>query len=271
MVARSSGRLDAAERASFEKDGFLLRTAVFSPAELADITNACESLVADLVRDRRGRRYKVGSYVFEPELTKYVFIKWEGESDIVHGIEPCAHLSPPLHAWALDPRFIEPMKDVIGHEEPILFTEKLNLKRPHHGGENPLHQDYPYWLDSAEVAAEVATAMLFLDDATLANGCLRVVPGSHKDGRWQTRTDADEFGQNEVDVNAYPDTTSVPLEVKAGSVVMFGPFLVHQSAPNRSAAERRALLYSYQPAGRRHSLESLKKMSVRRRSGNKSA
>jgi ectoine hydroxylase-related dioxygenase (phytanoyl-CoA dioxygenase family) len=266
MAGRSSGRLDDAEKAALETNGYVLRTGVFDAAELADITAACEALVTDLVRDRRGKRYKVGSYVFEPELTKGVFIKWEGDSDIVHGIEPCAHLSPPLHAWALDPRFVEPMKDVIGHEEPILFTEKLNLKRPHHGGENPLHQDYPYWIDSAEVASEVATAMLFLDDATLANGCLRVVPGSHKDGQWQTRKDGDRFGQNEVDVNAYAGVTSVPLEVKAGSVVMFGPFLVHQSAPNRSAAERRALLYSYQPAGRRHSLESLRKMGERRRS-----
>jgi ectoine hydroxylase len=194
-----------------------------------------------------------------------VYIKWEGDTDIVHGIEPCARLSPALHAWALDPRFVEPMQDFVGHEAPILFTEKLNLKRPHHGGENPLHQDYPYWVDEAEAASEVATVMLFLDDATLANGCLKVVPGSHRAGRWQTRTDTDEFGRNEVDVNAYPDVQPIPLEVEAGSVVMFGAFLAHQSAPNRSNAERRALLFSYQPAGRHHMLESLKEMAERRR------
>src|SRR5580765_1371284 len=216
MAGRPSGRLDGGEKNSLEDDGYVLRTDVFDPREIAEITAACEALVADLVSDRRGRRYKVGSYVFEPELIKNVFIKWEGDTDIVHGIEPFAHLSPALHAWALDPRFVEPMKDFVGHEAPILFTEKLNLKRPHHGGENPLHQDYPYWLDSAEVASEVATAMLFLDDATLANGCLRVVPGSHKIGRWKTRIDTDAFGQNEVDVNAYPDVRAIPLEVKAG-------------------------------------------------------
>ena len=40
-----------------------------------------------------------------------------------------------------------------------------------------------------------------------------------------------------------------PLEVKAGAVVFFGAFLVHRSLPNRSDVDRRALLYSYQPAG----------------------
>jgi len=48
----------------------------------------------------------------------------------------------------------------------------------------------------------------------------------------------------------------VPLEVPAGTVVYFGPLLVHQSAPNLSDSQRRALLYSYQPAGRRTQLEA---------------
>jgi ectoine hydroxylase-related dioxygenase (phytanoyl-CoA dioxygenase family) len=103
------------------------------------------------------------------------------------------------------------------------------------------------------------TIMLMLDDATLANGCLHVVPGSHKSGEWSKRTDTDVFGQNEIDANAYSDAALVPLELKAGSFVAFGPFLVHQSAPNTSDSERRALLYSYQPAGFRHMRETFPK------------
>ena len=64
------------------------------------------------------------------------------------------------------------MIDLVGDDRPELFTEKLNLKRPSVGGPNPPHQDYPYWVDTADVAADVATAMVFLDDATVANGCL---------------------------------------------------------------------------------------------------
>jgi ectoine hydroxylase len=47
------------------------------------------------------------------------------------------------------------------------------------------------------------------------------------------------------------------LEVPAGSVVFFGSLLVHRSTPNRSGRDRRALLYSYQPAGRRTSYDGL--------------
>jgi len=243
--------VDDRERRQYDEDGYVVREGVFTSAEIADMVEACEALVADLVRDRQGRRIHAGSYVFDPDVTRQTMIKWEGDSDIVHGIEPFAHLSPALDDWAHDPRFLDLARDILD-AEPMLFTEKLNLKRPHHGGVNPMHQDHPYWVGTADDADRVMTIMLMLDDATLANGCLHVVPGSHQSGEWQKRTDADVFGQNEIDFNAYAEAELVPLEMKAGSLVAFGPFLVHQSAPNTSDTERRALLYSYQPVGMSH-------------------
>lgn len=266
MGPSSSGlRLTAAERRQRDEDGYVVREAAFTRAELAEIGAACESLVAELVHERRARRHAVGSYVFDLDAARDVMIKWEGESDVVHGIEPVAHLSPSIRAFALDPRFLEPMKDFVADESPALFTEKLNLKRPRHGGANPLHQDFPYWDGVARDAARVATAMLLLDDATIENGCLHVVPGSHRSGVWQGRSDGDAFAKNEIDAGAYPDVKPEPVEVVAGSLILFGPHLVHQSAPNRSADERRALLFSYQPAGHPHMLESLRQLSQRGR------
>jgi ectoine hydroxylase len=256
-------RLTPDERAGLARDGYVLRSEVFAPAELAAIATVCEEVVAELVRDRQGHRLQAGSYVFDPDFARDVIIKWEGDSDVVHGIEPCAHLDARLHTWATDPRFLLPMQDFTGDAAPELFTEKLNLKRAGHGGVNPLHQDYPYWVGVAEEPADVATAMLFLDDATVDNACLRVVPGSHTSGVWDRRTDGSEFLGNEIDAAAYPGVESVALECPAGSVVMFGSYLVHHSEPNRSERERRALLFSYQPAGRAHMLESLRKLKAR--------
>jgi len=258
-------RLSPAEQARLAADGYVVRAAVFTPTEVDAIVDACEDLVAELVRDRQGHRLQAGSYVFDPDFTRSVIIKWEGDSDVVHGIEPCAHLSPALHAWATDRRFLTPMQDFVGDAAPELFTEKLNLKRPERGGVNPLHQDYPYWVDVADDPATVATAMLFLDDSTLDNGCLRVVPGSHTNGVWDRRTDGSPFLGNEIDATAYPGVESVPIECAAGTVVMFGSYLVHHSEPNRSDRQRRALLFSYQPAGRAHMLDALRKLAPDRR------
>jgi len=184
-------------------------------------------------------------------------IKWEGDTDIVHGIEPFAHLDERMKVWAHDARFTEPMQAFVGDPNPSLFTEKLNLKRPGLGGINPMHQDYPYWIGEAEDPARVATAMLFLDDATLENGCLQVAPGSHKNGQWRKRTDTDEFGSNEIDQKAYADVVMQPLPLRAGSMVMFGSLLVHSSEPNRSALQRRALLFSYAPHGHRTMVDAM--------------
>ena len=262
------GRLSATELTQMHDNGFVVRESVFSHTEVVAICVACEALVAQLVLDRQLRRFAAGSYVFAPDFERGVMIKWEGDSDIVHGIEPFAHLSPALMALALDARFLAPMQDFVGDPRPGLFTEKLNLKRPKHGGVNPLHQDYPYWVGTAECPERVATAMLFLDDATPANGCLHVAPGSHRSGQWRNRNDSDTFGQNEIDANAYADVVMQPLPMRAGSVVMFGSFLVHESAPNRSELQRRAILFSYQPAGQKTMLDSMRDMGeARRRSG----
>jgi ectoine hydroxylase-related dioxygenase (phytanoyl-CoA dioxygenase family) len=59
----------------------------------------------------------------------------------------------------------------------------------------------------------------------------------------------DGFGSNELDEAKFDMHTLIPVEAPAGTVVYFGAFLVHRSLPNRSAADRRALLYSYQPGG----------------------
>jgi ectoine hydroxylase len=251
-------QLDPAERAQLATDGYVLREAAFTGDEVAAIAEACDALVHGVTEARRGRRYTVGSYCFEPDATAELMVKWEGDTDVVHGLEPFVHLSEPLTWLTLDARFVGPMVELCADEAPCLFTEKLNLKRPHHGGRNPLHQDIPYWGDAAH-PDRTATAMLFLDDADLGNGTLEVVPGSHRDGRWRTRTDGDAFGRLEIDPALEAGVETVPIEVPAGSVVYFGSTLVHRSAPNPSDRERRSVLFSYQPAGAPHMRDLLRR------------
>ena len=255
-----SFHLDEQELEQMDRDGYVVRERAFSPDEVAAMVEASEELVAGLMEGAKGRRFAVGSYTFEADLLEEVMLKWEGDLDVLHGIEPFAHLSADLERWGLDPRFTEPMAAFTGDPNPVLFTEKLNLKRPVHGGPNPLHQDYPYWIDENPHADRIATAIVYLDDTTRANGCLEVVPGSHKAGMHPRRTDADAFGQLEMDPVANAHMERVPVEVPAGSVVLFGAFLAHATGPNTTDQDRRALLYSYQPAGYPHSLEALRKL-----------
>ena len=116
----------------------------------------------------------------------------------------------------------------------MLFTEKLNLKRPQHGGVNPLHQDYPYWVDVAEDPERGRDVDALPRRRDLENGCLRVVPGATRRACGNAAPTATTFAGNEIDARAYADVESVPLEAAGRSVVMFGSYLVHHSAPNTS-------------------------------------
>lgn len=253
-----------AETQQHQEQGYVVRESIFAEAELQAIRADCESLVASLTAARQGHRRRFGSYTFDLDLDHGTVIKWEGDSDVVHGLEPFAHLSAPFEALAGDRRFLDPMRSILQCDAPALFTEKLNLKRPRHGGPNPWHQDFPYWEAVAENAAEVATAMLFLDESTRDNGCLHVVPGSHHGGVWPRPDAADPFARNELDNALLDGRETIALEVPAGSVIFFGPLLVHRSAPNPSPRERRALLYSYQPPGRSTQLDALRRNFPRR-------
>jgi ectoine hydroxylase len=261
LDAKPSFRMTEAERRLLARDGYVLRENVYSARECEEIAAQCEKLVADLaaLKSQRGK-ITYGSYMFESHEEFHTSVKWEPNApDLVMGIEPFAHLSPALEAAGLDPRLIDPCKEVCGADEIVLFTEKLNLKRAKEGGPIVLHQDYPYWESYAPMAARMATAIIFLDDATIENGCLEVAPGSHTVGKHKQRVDKDGFGNLEMDQQAFDVTRLIPLEVKAGAVVVFGAFLVHQSLPNRSNRDRRALLYTYQPAGYPHTRDYWKK------------
>ncbi|MCZ6854797.1 MAG: phytanoyl-CoA dioxygenase family protein [Gammaproteobacteria bacterium] len=248
---------DDLERAYLAEQGYVLREAVFSSSEVSSIADSCEAVLVRAASGPPTRKIQMGRYLFEINPDLMTVVKWEPENpDQLQGLEPFAHFDSTLDAWGRDPRFVDPMRDILETEAPTLFTEKLNVKRAHVGGSIFLHQDRPYWVENSENADEIATAVLFLDDATRNNGCLEVVPGSHLNALQKGR-EVEGFGSFEMDPDQFDTDELVALEVQAGSVVFFGSKLVHRSLPNTTGSDRRTLLYSYQPAGRSTSAEFL--------------
>ena len=92
-------------------------------------------------------------------------------------------------------------------------------------------------------------AWMALDDATVENGCLWVIPGSHKRGLlWPHRQHDDDRFDCVVESFQFPysDDDAVPVEVKAGSIVFFNGYLLHRSMPNRAQSGfRRSLVNHY--------------------------
>ena len=95
-------------------------------------------------------------------------------------------------------------------------------------------------------------AWIALDDATVENGCLWVIPGSHRPGViWPAKEHDDERFDCVVEAFDFPytDDDAVAVEVTAGSIVFFNGYLLHRSFPNRAAGGfRRALVNHYMSA-----------------------
>ena len=90
-------------------------------------------------------------------------------------------------------------------------------------------------------------AWIAIDDATVDNGCLWVIPGSHRAGVLYPFREHDNSEEFDVSPESYgfDDSDEVPVELKAGSVVFFNGYLLHRSKRNVSDRYRRALVNHY--------------------------
>lgn len=234
--------------------GFALWTEAFAPAELARLREAAEETVAAVVASARAgegsREFRLqGEHRFQFARQSLIQWEWQEGSQEVRLLEPFTHLHPAFAPLWEDPRLTGPACRFLGVPAVAPFTCKLNLKRPREGSEFPWHQDYPYWyVRTPEHAHEVLTAILFLDDARAANGALGVLPGSHLRGPApRHRNGPDVFTADPAQIDA---SREVLVEAPAGSLLFFPSLLLHRSSPNASERQRRALLLSFQPAGR---------------------
>uniref|UniRef100_A0A7S2HMX0 Phytanoyl-CoA dioxygenase n=1 Tax=Helicotheca tamesis TaxID=374047 RepID=A0A7S2HMX0_9STRA len=111
------------------------------------------------------------------------------------------------------------------------------------------HQD-EYFIPTRD--RSLTGAWMALDDADVENGCLWVIPGSHKDGyiRQRIKNDDDSFADVEgTDLAPYTAEDFVKVEVKKGSVVFFNGYLLHMSRQNLTKNRfRRALVCHYSSA-----------------------
>ena len=87
----------------------------------------------------------------------------------------------------------------------------------------------------------MVAATLYLDDADPDNGCLHVIPGSHKRGYIEHLHD----GSHHLSMEAYPLEAATPVPMKAGDLLIFSYLTIHGSTPNTSERWRRMLLFEF--------------------------
>lgn len=136
-------------------------------------------------------------------------------------------------------------------ESPVRVWEDQMIYKPSYDDKAVLgfHQDYTYWNHVGP--PELGTCWMALDDATVANGCMHVVPGSH---RWKlnyTREDVDPADPmwllKQPGIPKDANLTPVPCEVKAGHCHFHHCLTFHGSFGNKTNNPRRSYILHLMP------------------------
>lgn len=163
----------------------------------------------------------------------------------------CIHfphkLSDVMLRYLSHPAIVEVLTKVIGPDVKCMQS-MLFIKASGKPGQ-AWHQD-EYFIPTRD--RSLTGAWIAMDDATVENGCLWVIPGSHRHGViWPQHEHNDRrFDCTGESINfPYTDDDSVPVEVPAGAIVFFNGYLLHRSLPNRAkSGYRRVLVNHYMSA-----------------------
>jgi len=145
---------------------------------------------------------------------------------------------PVFSAFSRGPE-LDALAKAIGLLQPLVWQSMYIFKQPGIGGEVGWHQDATFF-DSTPIS--VTTFWFALEDASLQNGCLWAQPGGHRSPlRERFVRHGDVVTMEKLDATPWPDSqTATPLEVQAGTLIVFHGLLPHYSAPNRSPQSRHA-------------------------------
>jgi phytanoyl-CoA hydroxylase len=236
--------LTVEERERWERDGFFIRRALVPPADCdAVIAELIETIRADPPSAHPGEAfYAAGEYRITTETVPTAAMR-HAEDEVSKVFN--AHALGRTRAMGERDALAAPVCDLLGPDIDC-FQSQFILKNPGVIGQ-PWHQDsyYFYFDRQPQVAAWVA-----LSRATLQNGCLWVLPGSHKEPIHKhipDRRPAANKGYLEI-VDA-DFTGRVAVTMEAGDVLLFHSFLMHMSTDNEADERRAAMVYHYGRAG----------------------
>ena len=148
-------------------------------------------------------------------------------------------IDPSLLQPVIDPRLVGILRELIG-DSPEFLSAKTVFKSGTKRFPSPWHQDWFYWKGSTKISAWIA-----LDDATEANGCLRLIPGTHRKVFTMAQIKNETGFERQIPPAELEGMEPVTVPAAAGDVVFFHDLAVHASHPNTSGDDRWSLISTY--------------------------
>lgn len=221
--------LSAEERAFWNDNGYLAIEGLIPLAEVAQLREAADALTARAIGlTESNDRFKLEAF------------DNDGGSCLVQQVAEPHEFGAEWMSLARDPHILDVVEDLLGSNIQLYYS-MLMMKPARQGFRAPWHQDMAFF---AHDRAALVACQVYLDDSTLENGCIYVVPGSHKLGLIN-HYDGDRFANIVTGDVSHFDAQQVALPLNAGGAAFWHCLTLHSSAPNRSEHSRRGVTFEY--------------------------
>lgn len=154
--------------------------------------------------------------------------------------EPCSHYEV-FRAFSESEKLLDAIAALLG-PNLVFHYSKINMKPAGIGSVVEWHQDLSYYPLTNRGSVSI---LFYLDDASVENGCLQVIPHRHRDALLSHSEEG--FFQGRV-TEAVDESKAVPVSGKAGAVIFMHAMTPHSSIANTSDKPRRTLILSYRAA-----------------------
>ena len=217
---------------TYRRDGYAILPGLLDRSQIASLAEGFDRLI-ERARGLEGTTDVDGSrFVVKTDPFRLSRVVW------------CGGAEPSLRIGA-HPAFLRVARAVLGQTELVQLIQQAHVKLPGDGIDYRWHQDASnrrygseLWTDVDGRGSFVQIA-LAIDPMTPDNGPLRMLPGSHRQG-FAAHPTTGELPPDRIDPDA-----AVDVALEPGDAAVFGPFVIHGSAPNRSDQPRRLLLQGY--------------------------
>lgn len=216
---------------SFHRDGYLSLEAITTPEEIAQMRGLYDALFARRAGREAGDHFDLAG------------ADEEGAPPALEQILNPSHYAPEFKALQVGRNALAIASQLLGAGTEAQGDHAI-LKPAGRGAATPWHQDEAYW--NPELAYNALSVWIPLQDATLENGCMHFVPGSHRLEVLPHHPINHDPRVHGLEVDTPPDNTrAVACPLRAGGATFHLARTLHYAGENRTAAPRRAYIMMF--------------------------
>ncbi len=212
---------------AFEQDGYLVVAGFFSPAEAEDLNARIDRYIAEIL----------------PKLpSDAAFYEVQGRDETIMRLQSLEDYEGYFRELFFSDRFVK-LAELLLDDKAVPKNLQWFNKPPRVGKVTPPHQDGFYFMLEPN---EALTMWLALDRVDEENGCLRYVPGSHRqDIRPHRASNVLGFSQGITDFGEADEAAEGSVCAEPGDLIVHHSMTIHRADPNSSERPRRALGFVY--------------------------